>query len=132
MTRAGTSPDGAVRYRPAASTRSLMEKVCASRCHWTWTTMTSLAAKATAHSTHGRFRAVGAVGRCRTTTTNSATATAATATVSSRIRWDGPSRSVRVLIAETLLVVVMALRPVRGGPGDTGPRDAGPRDARPG
>src|SRR3954468_8627768 len=98
-----------------------MEKGCRSRCHGTWTTATSLAANATAHSTHGRFRAVGAVGRCRTTTTNSATATAATARVSSRIRWDGPSVNLRVLIAETLLVVVVIRsRPVRAGPRDAG------------
>ena len=37
-----TRSRGVARSRPAARTRSPMEKVCASRCHWTWTTSASL------------------------------------------------------------------------------------------
>ena len=53
-----------------------MEKVCASRCHWTWTTSASLTAKAAAQSTHGRVTAVGPA--ASDDETNSATAIAAT------------------------------------------------------
>jgi hypothetical protein len=85
-TAAPTSSCGVARSRPAASTRSPIENVCASRCHWTCTTSASLRTNAAAQSTHGRVRAVGAPGSGRTTTTNSATATAATEAVSSMIR----------------------------------------------
>src|SRR6476660_1516417 len=106
-----------------------MEKVCASRCHWTWTTSASLAAKAAAHSTHGRDTAVGAAGSSRTTMTNSDTATAAKVAVSSMIRWDGPRRNVRTRAATPLFVIdVMGLRPGQPGPGQTTPGQTRPRE----
>jgi hypothetical protein len=70
-----------------------MEKLCASRFHWTCTTSASVTAKAAAQSAHGRFRAVGAPGSEPTTTTNSVTAAAATAAVSRATRWVAPSRN---------------------------------------
>src|SRR3954447_5901229 len=96
--------------RPAASTRSLTEKVCESFLTWTCTGNASLIAKAAAQSTHGRFRAVGAPGSGRTTMTNSATATAASAVVISMIRWGTLSRNARGAVpGEPFVIVVTCL-----------------------
>src|SRR3954454_5694584 len=89
-TCATTTSPGEVRTRPAASTRSLTEKVCESFLTWTWTGNASLIAKATAHTTHGRDTAVGGAGSGWTTTANSAVATAARAAVRSMIFWGTP------------------------------------------
>src|SRR3954464_2559419 len=93
--------------RPAASTRSLTEKVCESFLTWTCTGNASLIAKATAQSTHGRFRAVGAPGSGRTTMTNSATATAASAAVIIMIRWGTLSRIAREAVPAAPFVIVV-------------------------
>src|SRR4051812_31514824 len=93
--------------RPAASTRSLIEKVCESFLTWTCTGNASLIAKAAAQSTHGRFRAVGAPGSGRTTMTNSATATAASAVVISMIRWGTLSRNARGAVPGAPFVIVV-------------------------
>src|SRR3954469_22675150 len=107
-------------------TRSLTEKVCASRLIWTCTGSASLIAKAAAQNTHGRVSAVGAPGSGRTTTTNSAAATAASTTVNSVIRWGTVSRFVRDRLSGALIVIVVtSLRPVRAGPADAGPAHAG-------
>src|SRR3954452_1112038 len=129
-----TSWVGVARNRATASTRSPMEKLCASRFHCQCTTSTSPRAKAAPHSTHGRFRAVGAAGSERTTMTNSATAATATVAVSSMIRWDGVSRPRRLFCTAgtPFVIVVITSRPVRAGPGDAGPRDTGPGHAGPG
>ena len=127
-----TSSCGVARSRPAPRTRSPMENVCASRCHWTWTTSASLIVKAAAQSTHGRVRAVGAPGSVRTTMTNSATAIAATEAVSSMIRWGTPRRDTRVSFTSTpFVIVVTSLRPAHAGPGHPGPAHAGPRHPGP-
>src|SRR5829696_5498038 len=126
-TWATTSSRGVARSSPPARTRSPMENVCASRCHWTWTTRASLTTKATAQSTHGRVSAVGAPGSVRTTTTNSATAIAAREAVSSMIRWGIPRRAVRdSMVSTPFVIVVTSLRPAHAGPGHPGPRHAGP------
>src|SRR3954470_16581467 len=93
--------------RPAASTRSLMEKVCESFFTCTCTGKASLIAKAAAQSTHGRFRAVGAPGSVRTTMTNSATATAASAVVISMIRWGTFSPNARGAVPGAPFVIVV-------------------------
>src|SRR3954451_14173150 len=98
---------GWVSTRPAASTRSLMEKVCESFFTCTCTGQASLIAKATAQSTHGRFRAVGAPGSGRTTMTNSATVTAASAVVISMIRWGTLSRNARAAVPGAPFVIVV-------------------------
>src|SRR3954469_8315496 len=120
MNRAAATPTtwattrwlGVVRTRPAASTRSLTEKVCESFLTWTWTGNASLIAKATAHTTHGRDTAGGGAGRGETavggsgsgwrTTANSAVATAARAAVKSMIFWATPSRTARDTVPRTL------------------------------
>src|SRR6185312_6793181 len=96
-----------VRTRPAASTRSLIEKVCESFLTWTCTGKASAAAKAAAQSNHGRFRAVGAPESGWTTMTNSATATAASAVVISMIRWGTLSRSARGAVPGAPFVIVV-------------------------
>src|SRR5829696_243227 len=122
-----TSSRGVARSRPAPRTRSPMENVCASRCHWTCTTRASATAKAAAQSTHGRVSAVGAPGSVRTTMTNSATAIAATEAVSSMIRWATPRRDTRDSFTSTpFVIVVTSLRPAHAGPGHPGPAHAGP------
>src|SRR4051794_41054123 len=128
-----------VSTRPAASTRSLIEKVCESFLTWTCTGKASAAAKAAAQSTHGRFRAVGPPGSGRTTMTNSATATAASAVVISMIRWGTLSRNAREAVPETPFVIVVTSLwgqdrsgPVRAGPAHAGPAHTGPADAGPG
>src|SRR3954453_22881533 len=126
-TWAMTRSRGVARSRPAPRTRSPMENVCASRCHWTWTTSASLIVKAAAQSTHGRVRAVGAPGSVRTTMTNSATAIAAREAVSSMIRWATPRRDTRDSFTSTpFVIVVTSLRPAHAGPGHPGPAHAGP------
>src|SRR3954470_12787353 len=111
--------------RPAASTRSLTEKVWESFLTWTWTGKASLIAKAAAQSTHGRVRAVGAPGSRWTTTTNSATATAARAVVISRIRWGTSSWNARGAVPGAPFVIVVTSSV---GFGPSGPVDAGPAD----
>src|SRR3954470_5455117 len=127
-----------VSTRPAASTRSLIEKVCESFLTWTCTGKASAAAKATAQSTHGRFRAVGAPGSGRTTMTNSTTATAVSAAVIIMIRWGTLSRSAREAVPAAPFVIVVTSSgiqdrsgPVRAGPAHAGPADTGPADTGP-
>src|SRR3954467_11538006 len=96
-----------VSTRPAASTRSLIEKVCESFLTWTCTGKASAAAKAAAQSTHGRFRALGPPGSGWTTMTNSATATAARAVVISMIRWGTLSRNARGAVPGAPFVIVV-------------------------
>src|SRR5919112_6371750 len=119
---------GAARHMPAASTRSLREKVCESRSRCTCTTRASLTAKARTQAGQGMAGTAAGPGRGATTTANNATAAAATPAASSQIRWEVVNRSRE---RAPFAIVVTSSGPVRAGPGHARPGHAGPGHARP-
>src|SRR5919202_1644631 len=119
---------GAARHMPAASTRSLREKVCESRSRCTWTTRASLTAKARTHAGQGMAGTAAGPGRGATTTANNATSAAATPAASSQIRWEVVNRS---RARAPFAIVVTSSGPVRAGPGHARPAHPGPGHARP-